>query len=329
MTYRSFGTTDLRVSPIGLGCQSLGGGIYRRDDQESLRILRRALDGGINFFDVSDHHSLGVSERLLGQAFKGRRREVLVTSKAGFHYTPLATAALRVRFALKPVSHLLRPLKRALHYFRARQGRYDFSEPHLMASVEASLRRLQTDYIDLFQLYKPAAPLLERGDFLPTLEKLKRQGKIRYYGIACQTVEEGLAALRLPGIVSVQVAVNLLEQEAVTQLIPLAQQRGIAVIARHPRAIGLLTDAGDDLMGDSSAYAPDVFAERVERAKAFRFLIRKDRTMAQAAIQFVLQLPGIAIVIPRAVTLKDIEENLGALTAPSLSQEELRQVASV
>ena len=114
-----------------------------------------------------------------------------------------------------------------------------------------------------------------------------------------------------------------------TKLLPLVQEKRVAVIARHPRAIGLFTDSQGDIMGDTSAYSRREFEERTKRAKAFWFLIKEGRTMAQAAIQFVLQLQGVSVVLPRAVNRKQLEENLGALTTPPLTKEELESIFSI
>jgi len=329
MNYRSFGKTDLRVSELGLGCQSLGGGLYYRDDQESIETLHQAFDSGINFYDVSDHHSQGASESLLGRAFKDRRDRVIITSKAGLAYSSLGSFALRIRPLLRPVSSFLRPIKSTLHFMRASQLRYDYSPQYLTQAIERSLKRLQTDYLDLFQLYKPSSIIIQKGDFCEALEKLKAQGKIRYYGVACLTVDDALLCLRYPGISSVQVAISLIDQEAITKLLPLIQEKKVALIARHPRAIGLFTESQSDIMGDASAYSRSEIEERKMRAKAFRFLIKEDRTMAQAAIQFVLQLQGVSVVLPRAVNRKQLEENLGALIAPLLTKGELMKIYSM
>jgi len=329
MKYKNFGNTDLKVSELGLGCQSLGGGLYHRDDKESIKILHKAFEYGINFYDVSDHHSLGMSEKLLGRAFKDRRDRVIITSKAGLMYSQAGSFILKVRSLARPVSGFLQPFKSSLHYFRASQLRFNYSEEYITQSVEKSLIRLQTDYLDLFQLYKPSASIIENGEFIETLEKLKGKGKIRYYGITCLTVVDALLCLKHPGISSVQVAISLIDQEAMTKLLPLVQEKRVAVIARHPRAIGLFTHSQGDIMGDTSAYSRREFEERTKRAKAFWFLIKEGRTMAQAAIQFVLQLQGVSVVLPRAVNRKQLEENLGALTTPPLTKEELESIFSI
>jgi aryl-alcohol dehydrogenase-like predicted oxidoreductase len=293
-----------------------------------LRTICQAIDAGINFFDVSDHHSQGIAERVLGQACGHRRTEIHITTKAGYRYSQLGDISLRVRYYLKPLRAALRPLKRPLHLFRASQGRYDFRPEHIAAALDRSLGRLGTDYVDLYQLYKPSVPTIRDPAFEDTMDMLARlrdSGKIRYYGIACQWVHEALQCLELPGISTVQVAVNLIEPEAAETLLDRAEEKHIAVIVRHPKAIGLLTDAGSDIMGDTSYY--DRFRqERASRAADFRFLRSPERTLAQAAIRYVLQVDGIATVIPRAVNRKELVENLGALTAPGISDDEYRRI---
>lgn len=331
MQYRMLGATELNVSEIGLGCQSLGGGLYYRDDRESVYTLHQSVAAGVNFFDVSDHHTQGVSEEILGKAFRGRRDEVIITTKSGYCYTPLGNLGLKARHMIRPISIMLRPFKRSLHLMRASQGRYNFSPAYIKQAVEKSLRRLETDYIDLYQLYKPNVEIMKNADFQDTLgalEDLKQQGKIRYYGIACQWVHEALHCLDISGISSVQVAVNLVEPEATETLTRRAREKQIAVIARHPKAIGLLTNAASDIMGDTSYYDQQ-HDDREAQAKQFRFLIRQERTLAQAAIQYVLRLPDISTVIPRAVNRRELEENLGSLKVVPLSDAELERIATL
>ena len=329
MKYKNFGSTDLKVSEIGLGCQSLGGGLYYKDNNESIKVLHKALDYGINFFDVSDHHSLGQSEELLGKAFKNRRDQVIITSKAGLKYTQTGFLALRLRALARPFSSLLYPVKNSLHHFRASQLRFDYSGEYLTKAVEKSLVRLQTDYLDLFQLYKPSADVIRRGEFIETLEKLKTQGKIRYYGITCLNVNDAVLCLKFSNISSLQVAISLIDQEAISKLIPFIKEKNLGLIARHPRAIGLFTKNRDDIMGDSSVFSKKEFEQRKDNAAKFQFLIRENRTIAQAAIQFVIQFEGISVVLPRAVNQEELDENIGALSAPQLTESEINKIYSI
>jgi len=327
MNYRSFGKTDLKVSEIGLGCQSLGGGLYYRDDRESIKMLHQALDSGINFYDTSDHYSQGTSERLLGQAFKGKRDRVILSTKAGTSYSSLGGLALKLRPLLYPLGRLVRPFKIYFHRMRATQKHSDFSAKYLRQAVEASLKRLQTDYLDLFQLHKPPSFALERGDFCEVLEKLKAEGKIRYYGVACSInnmIPDTLLCLKHPGISSIQITLSLLDQEAIEKVLPMAREKEVAVIARNPRAQGHLTNELQDIMGETYARNKREVEEKIKRAKSFHFLIKENRSIAQAAIRFILQLKGVSVVIPRAVNREQLKENLGALAAAPLTNEEIQ-----
>lgn len=326
MNYKSFGKTDLKVSEIGLGCQSLGGGLYYKDHGESVKMLDQALDYGVNFYDTSDHYSQGASEILLGKAFKGKRDRVIIATKVGTCYSSIGNLALRMRPLFRSMRHILKPFKIYLHQMRASQKHQDFSSAYLTQAVEQSLRRLKSDYIDLFQLHKPNTLILEKGDFCETLERLKAQGKIRYYGISCATVEDALLCLKIKGISSIQIEINLLDQRALPELLPRAQQMNIAVIARNPRAQGHLTSALSDIMAETYARNQKEVHEKVGRSRQFQFLVSQKRTLAQAALRFVLQIEGIAAVIPRAITRKELEENLGTLSAPLLTKEELENI---
>jgi aryl-alcohol dehydrogenase-like predicted oxidoreductase len=329
MNYRLFGQTDLRVSEIGLSCASLAGGLYYKNDRESIMTLRQAFDSGINFFETSDSWGQGDSERLIGQALRGKRDSIIIAGRVGIVFSTLGNLALRMRVLARPASRLLRPMSGHLYKARTSQKRKDFSSKHLTEAIHGSLKRLQTDYLDLYQLYRPPSSVLEEGDFCETFEKLKAQGKLRYYGVVCDTVKDALICLRLPGISSIQVDISLLDQEAITKVLPLASEKKLAVIAGHPRAMGLLTNNLSDIMGDTSSYDRTELENRKKRAKSLRFLIKEDRALAQAALRFVLQLDGVSVVLPRALDRHQLEENLGALIAAQFTTEELAKIYSI
>jgi len=329
MNYRVFGKTELKVSEIGLGCSSFGGGLYNINDQESTKTLLQAFDSGINFYDTYDSYNQGNSERLIGWAFKGRRDRVIIASKVGTVYSPLGNFALRIRPLLRPVRRFLHPIRTSLNRMLYSERHKDFSVKHLTKAIHESLKRLQTDYIDLYQLHNPLLSILEKGDFCEALEGLKTQGKIRYYGVSCATVDDALTCLKYPGISSVQVVINLLDQEAITKLLPLAQDKKLAVIARVPLAQGLLTNAKSDTKAEQLAKNKRELEDRKNRAKKFQFLVKENRTMAQAALQFVLQLQGVSVAIPGMTKIKHLQETLGTLTAPPLTQEEFENIYSI
>jgi len=326
MKYNRLGHTDLRVSELGLGCQSLGGGLYHRDRKQAIALVQAAVDDGVNFFDTSDHYSQGLSERWLGEALIGRRQDVIVATKAGTRYTPFGKLAGRVRPVLRPFHRHLRQHKVALHQFRANRKRQDFSAPYLVQSVDRSLKRLNTDYLDLFQLHKPPAAVLADGGWHETLERLREGGKVRSYGISCASVSDAILCLDLPGIAAVQIGVSLLDQVAITDFLNQAQQRSLGVIARNPRAQGHLTADFSDIMAETYVKSNAEAAERMLQARRYSFLANEARTLAQGALQFVLRLPGVTTAIPRAVDLPQLMENLGALTAPPLTDTDLARI---
>ncbi|MGB7933018.1 MAG: aldo/keto reductase [Gammaproteobacteria bacterium] len=326
MKYNRLGQSEIRVSELGLDCQSLGGGLYYRNKAESIAMVHKALDEGVNFFDTSDHYSLGLSEQWLGTTLKGRRQDVVLATKAGTRYTLLGNLASRIRPALRSFSNHLRPLKVFFHRGRAAQKRQDFSPAYLTRAVEASLKRMNTDYLDLFQLHKPSASVLHSGDWLDTPERLQTQGKIRSYGISCATVSDAMLCLDMRGIVSVQVGMSLLDMEAIPIFLEQAQQRSLSIIVRNPRAQGHLTSELSDIMAETYAKNNAEVVDKTRRARQFAFLANEHRTLAQAALQFVLQLPGVTTAIPRAVNMQQLLDNLGALVAPSLLAPDIDRI---
>ncbi len=323
MDYRPLGCTGLQASEIGLGCSSLGWGVSFKDDTESMQVLDRAVELGINFFDTSDIYGFGHCEELIGRAFENRRSKMIIATRVGRLPSPLGRI---VRMLLPALQHVL-PLdlwKGALKNLSYR--RFDYSSSHIRNALEQSLRRFRTDYLDLYQLHSPPTSVLEQGDVFETFDHLKRQGKIRFYGVSVLTISDALLCLQYPNISSLQVPLNLLEQQAVKELLPLAAQKGIAIIARVPLAKGLLTKR----MTTQAARPFKARQQETVRAKAqeFSFLAKEgQRSLAQAAIQFVLRHPQVSVVIPGTSTVQHLEENIGALGAPPFTEEELRKTA--
>lgn len=319
---RRFGSTDLQVSEIGFGCSSLGTVLGHDADQDGLRALDYAVDRGINFFDTADAYSLGNSERLLGRALQKQRDKVIIATKGGSRFTPGWRFALQSIPFLAPLRRPLRRFKRFFNLLRHSQKQYDYSDQQLRKAVEASLTHLRTDYIDVYQLYNPTRPVLEAGDFIETLEALKSQGKIRYYGVSCRTHEDALLCLQYPGISSVQLPVSMVEQAAIDSVIPRLAEKGIAVIAREPLGQGLLTGTRGRTLAEEGARSRAEISDRKRRSMEFSVFAKPQRSMAQAAMQFALQVPGVSTVIPGIAKVEQLEENLGALSALQLTREE-------
>lgn len=322
MRYRRLGLTDLTVSEIGFGCARIGGVFQGSTREESLRTLRQAFDGGVTLYDTADMYAQGESEALVGMAFCGRRKDVVIVSKVGY----CLPAQRRVASVVKP---LLRPLVRRLGIRRAQlpgsvRGtlNQDFSPAYLTSAVEGSLRRLRTDYLDVLQLHSPPSDVLERGEFLSPLEALMRAGKIRHIGVACEHASDVLTCLRYPQLAAVQVSVSLLHQEALDASVPACRERGIGVIARQCYASGLLTRSAATL----SAQLPSADAAQrreIESVLGYHeFAAHADRTLREIALQFVRDTDGVGVTLVGMRTPTHVAECLRDLSGVPLSIEE-------
>jgi aryl-alcohol dehydrogenase-like predicted oxidoreductase len=305
-----FGRTDLVVSDYGLGCARIGG-VFKSNAGDFVKLLTAALDGGITFFDTADIYSQGESEQLLGRAFRKRRGDVVIASKAGYVLPSQRKLVARIKPLVRPVIKLLRLSRRHLPSAVRGELAQDFSPSYLKSAVEASLRRLRTDYLDLLQLHSPPAPTVQAGEWVEALDALKQQGKIRYYGISCDTVDAASAALSFGGVASLQLPLSLLSQSFVPVL-KSAHAAGVAVIARECLANGLLVkelsleQIRDYCRSDAEA------SEKVSQIAAFRReAAANGMTLEQFALRWVRGLDGVSVPLVGVSRLEQLEVLLG------------------
>lgn len=291
MQYRTLGRTGLRVSAIGLGTMVHAGHFGPMKDSESLSAIDAAIEVGVNFIDTSDAYGAGYSETLLGKALKGRRDKVILATKGG--------------------NVMVGP----------NRGKRIFSPDYIDGVLHESLKRLQTDWIDLYQLHNPDVEVIERGEVWEVLEKRKQEGKIRFYGVSINTMEEGIAAAKSSRSDTIQVEYNLLMQEPADKIFPLAQAANVGVIARVPLRRGLLSGKmtladrerfqGDDVRARS--FAGDLLEKELAKVESLRFLVRDPvKSLAQAAIAFCLAHPAVSVTIPGARDDRQLRENAAA-----------------
>jgi aryl-alcohol dehydrogenase-like predicted oxidoreductase len=321
MKFNEFGKTGMRVSEIGFGGSRIGGVFADKNSRiEALNVLRKALDSGITFYDTADIYSQGESESLIGSAFRGRREQVILATKGGFCLPAR-------RNLMKRIKPLVRPIVRALGLKRANLPSglsgalsQDFSRSHLTKALETSLKRLQTDYVDLYQLHSPPAPFLQSnafGEALETLEGLKAQGKLRFYGIATETPQEAPFCLSAPGISSVQLGFGLLDLEALDQgTLAAAAQHGLGIIARGCFAGGLLKDGLD--ASQLKAATP-----KWKSVLALHSLSKSmDRSLLDVAFQFCRSTPAVGVTLLGMRVESQLRENLRYVQAPPLNPAE-------
>lgn len=294
MEYRSLGRTGVMVSPLCLGAMNFGG---PTSEDESIRIINRALDGGINFIDTANVYNGGESERIVGKALKenGRRDQVVLATKV---------------------------------YSRVGEGPNDggASRYHIMKAVEDSLRRLQTDTIDLYQLHRPSLTI-PVDETLRAFDDLVRSGKVRYIGASTHPawmVMEALATSEkysLVRYVSEQPPYNLLDRRIENELVPLCQKYGLAILPWSPLAMGILAGRyplDGSLPEDSRAYRSQWPAarERLTRrglevgAKVSEMARERGLTAGQLALLWCKDQPGITSPIIGPRTMAHLEEFL-------------------
>jgi aryl-alcohol dehydrogenase-like predicted oxidoreductase len=314
MRTRRFGDTDLETSEIGFGTWALGStwwGDVSESDGE--RLLNQALELGITFFETGDAYGQGGNEELVGRVLAPHRDEIQLSTKFGY----------------------VLDSDRQQHSEGERPQRWDGE--FVRAALEGSLKRLGTDRVDLYQLHNPRMDAIDSDECFATLEDLRDEGKVLHYGVALGPAigwrEEGLRAIQTRDIASVQTVYNLLEQDPGRDFIAAARENGIGVMARVPTSSGLLDDTltPDTTFGpgDHRRHRPrEWLVEGLEKIDRIRFLCGPEtgRTMAQAALRFILAQPQMAVVIPTITNDTELREYAGAGDVPDLTDEELATV---
>ncbi len=316
MHLRAFGKTDLMVSEFGLGCARIGG-IFQGDAAGFVKLLSAARDSGINFFDTADMYSQGESEALIGRAFRGLRGRVVIASKAGYSLPKRRMFAARIKPILRPAIRLLGIRRDRLPASARGALAQDFSPEYLRKAVEGSLRRLRTDYLDLFQLHSPPADVVERGEWEPALDALKRAGKIRHYGVSCDSVEAGLAALRYPGVSSLQFPVNLFERRAAEALLPQSRVAGVAGIARECLANGIFAKKEEEVDLASYCQSPEEQKVREELLADYRRrAVESGSSLTRLALDYVSRMDGVSVTLLGVRSVDQLRGLLGQIPLP-------------
>ena len=305
MEYRQLGRSGLRVSAIGLGGNTFGNGA---DEAQTGRIINRALDLGINFIDTADVYSRGVSETFVGKAVAGRRREALIATK------------VRGKMGDDPNDEGL-------------------SRKHIIDGIEDSLRRLNTDYVDLYQVHQVDAntPIYET---LAALDMLVQQGKVRYVGCsnfaAWQICEALWAADRknLTPFVSVQPRYNIFDRAIERELVPFCRQYGIGIIPYSPLAGGLLTGkyrAGeapppDTRAGRNPRMQQQLNEENLRKVENLRNWAKgRDHSVGDLALAWLLSRPEVSTIIAGATRPEQVDDNAKAAEW-KLSASDLQEI---
>jgi len=303
----------MRVSELGLGCARIGG-IFKNDPKSFVDLLCAARDRGINFFDTADMYSQGESEMLLGRAFRKRRDQVIIASKVGYCLPRQRRLVAAVKPFVRPLIKLLRIKRENLPSAVRGSLEQNFSSAYIRTAVEASLRRLRTDYLDVLQLHSAPLEVVQRGEWAEAISSLKRAGKVRFFGISCDTLEAAQAAVEVPDVSSLQVVVSLLEQSFAKQVLPRAEERKIAVIAREILANGLLVKQEHELDLKNYTHSEEQAAQRrVELASYREAAARQGVPLARLAVDYATSAPGVSVALLGVSRMEQLDATLRAL----------------
>jgi aryl-alcohol dehydrogenase-like predicted oxidoreductase len=322
--YRQFGKTGWRVSEIGFGGARIGG--LLADDggrATSLRTLEAACDAGINFFDTADMYSQGESEILVGKAFRAKRDRVFIATKGGYGLPRQKQLIQLIKPFAKPIFRALGLRRSAIPASLSGTVSQDFSSGYLREAVEASLRRLQSDHIDLYQLHSPPREELSGNrlqDALGLLARLKTEGKVREYGIALDSVYDAVHCLDMEGIASLQMPFGLMDLQALDGVFDQVSERQFGIIARGCFGGGALKQS----LTEAELRASEPQWERALQIK--RLAEQMQRPALEAALQFALSIERISVTILGMRTPEHVATNLQHYAAKPLSNEEKREL---
>jgi len=311
---RRLGRTGWNVSEISFGAWAIGGAWGSVSDDESLAALHRAVDCGVHFIDTADVYGDGRSERLIAQLKKSRKDEIIVATKAGRRLP--------------------------------RQSVEGYSRQNLTAWVEDSLRNLSTDTLDLLQLHCPPTALYDHAEVFGVLDDLVQAGKLRYYGVSVEKVDEALKAVEYPGVQSVQIIFNCFRQRPADRFLAQAKKKQVGVLARVPLASGLLSGK----LRPDTKFAPDDhrnfnrhgeafdvgetfsgvdYGVALEAVEEIRGLMPSGISMSQFALRWILMFEGVTCAIPGAKRPDQVKDNCGASDLPPLSAEAMAGVRRI
>lgn len=314
MQYHELGRTGLNISALGFGSWAIGGTWGTVDDSESMAALNRAIELGVNIFDTADVYGGGRSERLLAKLRQQHHEKIYIATKIGRGIYP----------------HLAEGYNRA----------------NLSASVERCLKNLSTDCIDLLQLHCPPTKVFYMPEVFGVLDDLMKAGKIRYYGVSVEKIDEALKAIEYPNVQSVQMIFNMFRQRPADDFFEQAKARHVGILARVPMASGMLTgkmtantrfeqddhrafnrhgeafDRGETFSGVDY----NVGLQAVEELKA---ICPAGVSMAQFALRWILMFDAVTCAIPGAKRPSQVDENFSAADLPPISDETMAKVRSI
>jgi aryl-alcohol dehydrogenase-like predicted oxidoreductase len=314
MKYRPLGRTGWKVSEISFGAWAIGGFWGQVSEQDALSALHKAIDCGVNFIDTADVYGDGRSERLIARLKKERREEIIVATKAGRRLS--------------------------------KQTVEGYSRENLASWINDSLKNLEADALDLLQLHCPPTDAYYHPEIFAALDDFVKAGKVRFYGVSVERVEEALKAIEYPNVQSVQIIFNCFRQRPAELLFTQAKRNEVGILARVPLASGLLTGK----LGPDSSFPEDDhrnfnrhgemfdvgetfsgvdYELGLEAAEEIRRLLPATVSMSQFALRWILMFDAVSCAIPGGKRAEQVEENCRASRLAPLSPETMSAVKRI
>jgi len=314
MQYRKLGRTGWEVSASSFGAWAIGGTWGTVNDGESLSALHKAIDLGVNFIDTADVYGDGRSERLIAQLLKDRGEEIMVATKAGRRLDPHTASG--------------------------------YNRQNLTTFIERSLQNLDVETLDLVQLHCPPTEVFYMPEVFGILDDLVKAGKIRFYGVSVEKVEEAIKAIEYPNVQTVQIIFNIFRQRPADLFFKLANEKQVGILARVPLSSGMLTGKmtsktrfeNDDhrkfnLQGDAfdkgETFSGLDYALSLQAVEELRPLVPRGWSMAQFALRWILMHDAVTCVIPGAKRPSQALDNASAADLPPLPDETMKQVREI
>ncbi|PIR79729.1 MAG: aldo/keto reductase [Candidatus Levybacteria bacterium CG10_big_fil_rev_8_21_14_0_10_35_13] len=316
MKYRKLGKTNYKVSEIGFGAWAIGADWGKIDDKDSLKALHKAADLGVNFLDTADVYGNGHSEQLIAKFLKERRgkERIYIATKAGRRLSPHTAD--------------------------------EYTGKNIERFIERSLKYLKTDSLDLLQLHCPPNDVYYNQELFEYLEKLKKKGKIRHFGVSVEKVEQAIKALDYPGVATVQIIFNIFRQRPKELFFKLAKEKNVGIVVRVPLASGLLTgkyntgskfSKNDHRNYNRYGEAFDVgetfagvdFETGVKAVRKLEKIKPKNMSMPQFALRFILDHREVSTAIPGGKTPEQVIDNTKASNLKPLSGATYKKIVKV
>ncbi len=314
MKYRKLGRTSWEISEVGFGTWAIGSAWGRVDDNDSIKALHQALELGVNFFDTADVYGDGRSEKLLAKLRNDSNGNFYIATKAGRRLSP-----------------------------HTAEG---YNRKNLTAFVERSLRNLNTDAIDLLQLHCPPMEIYYTPEVFDILDDFVKAGKLRFYGVSVQKVEEALKAIEFPNVQSVQIIFNMFRHRPNELFFEQAKKRNVGILARVPLASGMLTGK----LKSDSTFEPDDHrnfnrnGESFDRGETFsgvdyntslnavdelKKICPEGMSLTQFALRWILMFDAVTCAIPGAKRPDQAVENINAADLPPISVAQMEEVKNI